>query len=98
MSRIAAPTCLSFRAASIALADPRSPYGGHQQRDIEARSPQEVQQYLEGKGMGSAKAAELNHFPGPLHVLQLADKMQLTPEQKTRTEKIYAGMQLEART
>ena len=29
-------------------------------------SPQEVKQYLSGAGMGYAKAAELNHFPGPM--------------------------------
>jgi len=98
MSRIAAFGNLLFLAASIAMADQLSPYVGQQQREIKALSPQEVQQYLEGKGMGFAKAAELNHFPGPLHVLQLAETLQLTPEQKTRTEKIYAGMQLEART
>jgi Spy/CpxP family protein refolding chaperone len=98
MSRIAGLGCLLFLAASIALADQPSPYAGQQQREIKALSPQEVQQYLEGKGMGFAKAAELNHFPGPLHVLQLADKLQLTRGQKTQTEKIFATMQLKAST
>jgi len=97
MSRTAAIGCLLFFAAAIAVADQISPYVGQQQRELKALSPQEVQQYLEGKGMGFAKAAELNHFPGPLHVLELADKLQLTPQQKTQSEKIYSAMQSEVK-
>jgi Spy/CpxP family protein refolding chaperone len=96
MSRIAALACLLFLAANIALADQPSPYAGQQLREIKALAPQDVQQYLEGKGMGLAKAAELNHFPGPMHVLQFEGKLQITPEQKTQTEKIFAAMQLES--
>lgn len=57
-------------------------------QDIKALSPQEQKQYLEGAGMGFAKAAELNHFPGPMHVLELADQLGLTIEQITTTEKL----------
>jgi len=97
MSRTAAIGYLVVFAAAIALADQPSPYLGQEQRELKALSPQDVEQYLEGKGMGFAKAAELNHFPGPLHVIELADKLQLTPQQKTQSEKIYGAMQSEAR-
>ncbi len=97
MSKFTAIGCLLFFAAAIAEADQISPYVAQQQRELKALSPQEVQQYLEGKGMGFAKAAELNHFPGPLHVLELADRLQLTQEQKTQSEKIYSAMQSEAK-
>ena len=30
--------------------------------------------------MGLALAAELNGYPGPLHVIELADSLRLTPE------------------
>jgi hypothetical protein len=30
-------------------------------------------QYLNGEGMGFAKPAEMNHYPGPRHVLQNAE-------------------------
>ena len=93
MSKIAVIGYSVFLFANITLADQPSPYVGLQQREIKALSPQETQEYLEGKGMGFAKAAELNHFPGPLHVLQLADKLGLTPEQWARTEQIRAAMQ-----
>jgi Spy/CpxP family protein refolding chaperone len=60
-------------------------------------SPAEVKQYLSGAGMGYAKAAELNHFPGPMHVLELADKLQLSPDQRTQTERLMLAHKAEAR-
>ena len=59
-----------------------NPYAGDQARDIKALSQQEVKQYLSGAGMGFARAAELNRYPGPMHVLELSDQLALTPEQR----------------
>ena len=73
------------------------PYTGEESRNIKSLSQQEVAGYLAGKGMGFAKAAELNGYPGPAHVLELADKLALTPAQKARTEEIFGQMQLRAR-
>lgn len=87
----------SLIAAALAYGNPASPYAADQHREIKALSAQEMQDYLDGKGMGLAKAAELNHFPGPLHVLELADKLKLTTEQKQRSQKIFAHMQHEAK-
>ena len=67
---------LSF-SATAAL----SPYVGQQQRHIKSLSKQEIAGLLEGKGMGLAKAAELNHFPGPKHVLEISEKLNLSEEQ-----------------
>ncbi len=78
-------------------ADRRTPYSGQEQRDIKALSPEEIQGYLEGKGLGLAKAAELNHYPGPAHVLELAGKLDLTDEQRKKTEKIFSEMQSNAK-
>ena len=85
-------------AASIASAAPPSPYAGEQQRDIKALSSREVQDYLQGRGMGFAKAAELNNYPGPAHVLELADRLQLTEEQKAHTKRIHAAMETGAKS
>jgi len=46
--------------------------------------------------MGLAKAAELNGYPGPAHVLELAAQLDLTPEQKTKTEFLFKKMQARA--
>ena len=61
-----------------ATAQTTSPYAGQQQRTIKALSDQEIADLLEGRGMGLAKAGELNSYPGPLHVLQLADRLELS--------------------
>jgi len=74
-----------------------SPYAGEQSRTIKSLSQQEVADYLSGKGMGFAKAAELNGYPGPAHVLELADELKLSPMQKARTEEIFGRMQARAR-
>ncbi len=97
MSNIAGIGGLFLLATSIALANEPSPYVNQQGREIKALSPQDTQDYLDGKGMGFAKAAELNHFPGPAHVLQFLDKLELTGEQLARTERIRAEMEQDAK-
>jgi hypothetical protein len=53
--------------------------------------------YLSGAGMGYAKAAELNHFPGPMHVLELADKLGLSAEQRATTKQLMDQHKRQAR-
>jgi Spy/CpxP family protein refolding chaperone len=69
-----------------------SPYSGQESREIKALSAEEVSALLAGKGSGFAKAAELNGFAGPAHVLELASELQLTGEQRARTEALFASM------
>lgn len=76
--------------------DPVSPYRGQETREIKALSAQEVSDLLAGKGMGFAKAAELNGYPGPKHVLELAGPLVLTPEQVEGTRAIFNDMQARA--
>jgi Spy/CpxP family protein refolding chaperone len=72
-------------------------YRGEESRDIKALSSEEVAQYLAGAGMGYAKAAELNHFPGPMHVLEFADRLGLSSEQRAATEKLMQAHKAQAR-
>lgn len=72
------------------------PYAGQQTRQIKALSESEIQGYLNGEGMGFAKAAELNRFPGPRHVLDLADRLALTPEQEAKTQTLFEEMRTRA--
>ncbi|TAM43482.1 MAG: hypothetical protein EPN55_13560 [Gammaproteobacteria bacterium] len=81
---------------AVSAAPPAS-YAGQEQREIKALSPEEVKDYLAGKGMGLAKAAELNRYPGPAHVLELAGPLRLSADQKRRTEAVFNAMQVEAR-
>jgi len=57
------------------------PYAGQETRTVTSLSQDEVDGFLAGKGMGLARPAELNGFPGPAHTLELADKLNLTPRQ-----------------
>lgn len=77
-------------------APPTTPYAGQETREIKSLSPEDVQAYLAGKGMGLAKAAELNGYPGPAHVLELAGRLQLTDEQRARTQALFAAMESKA--
>lgn len=72
-------------------------YAGQQARDIKALSDDEVKQYLSGAGMGYAKPAELNGHPGPMHVLELADKLALTEAQREATRRLMDEHKAEAR-
>jgi Spy/CpxP family protein refolding chaperone len=42
--------------------------------------------------MGLAKAAELNSYPGPMHVLQFGKELDLSDAQRAATEALYAEM------
>lgn len=80
-----------------ACASTNSPYVGQETRGIKALSSDEVSGLLAGKGMGLAKSAELNGYPGPLHVLELSRELRLTDEQKSRTDTVFAAMQANAK-
>jgi Spy/CpxP family protein refolding chaperone len=90
--------CALVLFAGAASCHAQSPYVGQELRDIKALSPQEVSDYLSGKGMGLAKAAELNGYPGPAHVLELAVQLELTVEQRAKTEALFQKMQSSAVT
>ena len=73
-----------------------SPYAGQEKREIKALSQEDVEGYLTGQGMGFAKAAELNHYPGPKHVLELARELLLEKEQIDQTKEAYDRMHKDA--
>ncbi len=80
-----------------AIANAPSPYVGLAQRPIRALSDAEQADLLSGRGMGLALAAELNGWPGPLHVLELADRLGLTEAQREGSERLAAAMRERAR-
>ena len=73
-----------------------SPYAGEEKRAVKTLSEEERQALLQGEGMGLAKAAELNHYPGPRHVLDLAAPLQLSEAQRAEARTIYERMHREA--
>ncbi|MEO7761835.1 MAG: hypothetical protein ABIS68_07980, partial [Casimicrobiaceae bacterium] len=65
-------------------------------RELKALSASEVSALLAGKGMGLAKSAELNGYPGPAHVLELKSELQLSADQQMRTEALFQAMEAKA--
>lgn len=79
-------------SVSTSVAAPVSPYAGEEAREVKALSTEETKSYLSGEGMGLAKAAELNGYPGPSHVLALGADLGLAPEQRRQTEMLFGAM------
>lgn len=72
------------------------PYAGMQTREIKALSGEEMSDLKAGRGMGLALAAELNGYPGPRHVLDLASQLSLSDDQRTRIQQLFDSMKAEA--
>lgn len=94
-------TFVLFAAASAGAwaqhAGHSAPYAGLQAREIKALSAEDTQALLQGQGMRLALAAELNGYPGPLHVLEHAQALQLTPAQSSQTQALLARHKAQAR-
>ncbi len=84
-------------AAGGAAAQTATPYAGQQDRAIASLSQADIDALLAGQGWGLAKPAELNGYPGPAHVLELADELGLSADQRRQIEAVFAEMQAEAR-
>lgn len=76
---------------------PAQPYAGLQDRQIRALAPERVDDLLAGRGAGYALAAELNQYPGPRHVLDMAGDLRLSTEQKQTVAGLFGAMEREAR-
>jgi len=74
----------------------QTPYAGFQQREVKALSDQQLSDLRAGRGMGLALPGEMNGYPGPLHVLELADQLQLNAEQRQRVQQLFEAMKAEA--
>ena len=83
-------------STASSMAQTTSPYAGQQERTIKALSNRDTGDLLEGCGMGLAKAGELNSYPGPLHVLQLAEQLELSDPQRAATNLLYSKMREQA--
>lgn len=75
----------------------QSPYIDRPASSIKALTPDEVAGYLAGSGMGFALAAELNGYPGPRHVLDLADSLGIDTQRRAAIQTIFDDMNAEAR-
>src|SRR5437773_10198099 len=51
----------------------------------------------EGRGFGLAFAADQNGYPGPMHVLELRDRLTLTTDQEAKARELMHAMLAESR-
>lgn len=92
-----------FMTALIPLLATAQPHHGegelHPVADLRHLEQGQLQGLLSGAGMGQAKAAELNGYPGPKHAIELSRELALTPAQvdqlrDLKTETIARAMAL----
>lgn len=87
-------------APAIAPAQDRSghasPYAGFESRAIKSLSEADLEELRRGGGWGLALAAELNGIPGPAHLLELREEIQLSAGQVTAIRQILDQMRTEA--
>lgn len=87
---------LALLLASPVSGQEPSPYAGTGSDSVRTLTTEEVRQLLSGDGMGLARPAELNGYPGPRHVLDLADSLDLSPLQRAGTERLFGTMREDA--
>ncbi len=97
MTRMLALLTATVAAVSLASAEEaHQPYKGFEVREITSLSDQDIEALREGSGWGLALPAELNGFPGPAHVLELADQLGLSVDQKQAVSSIFEAMRVDA--
>ena len=73
----------------------QQPYAGLQNRSIKTLSDQQIADLNDGRGMGLALAAELNGYPGPIHAIELAEQLRLSPDQVDKLKSLFEAMKAE---
>ncbi|HEX9703392.1 MAG TPA: hypothetical protein VGA19_11120 [Rhodospirillales bacterium] len=92
---VALAFCVAIGPTAAGLA--AGPYAGQEKRAVSTLSDDDAADLLAGRGWGLAKPAELNGYPGPRHVLDLAGELGLNDAQKNAVAAIYRKMLTAAR-
>src|SRR4051812_41686823 len=86
---------LAVTLFGVGAAFAQTPYAGMQMRSIKALSDQQIAELRAGRGMGLALAAELNGYPGPSHLIELAEKIDLSDVQLNAARGMFEAMRAE---
>lgn len=89
---------LIFLTVSLTYANEsyKSKYVGQENRKIKSLSLDDIKELKKGAGWGLAKAAELNGYPGPSHVLKMKEKINLSNQQEKKIETVFINMKEKA--
>lgn len=69
-----------------------SGYAGQEKRPIKSLSENDIAELRAGSGWGLAKTAELNGVPGPRHLLEMKEQIDLSSDQIKSIEKLFNEM------
>ena len=96
-SAVAFASLVALTSAAIAQSSHshQQPYAGLETRAVKSLSDQQIDDLRAGRGMGLALPAELNGYPGPVHVLDHADALKLTPAQREHIQGLLQSMKAE---
>ena len=83
-------------ASAPASAQHAAPYAGMQTRSVKGLTDQQIADLQAGRGMGLALPAELNGYPGPSHVIELAEQLGLSPDQLASARRLFEAMKADA--
>lgn len=84
---------LILAALSVtAAAQEPSSESADQDDSIKSLTGRDLQGLRNGQGMGAGRVAELNGYPGPRHVLELANELELSDGQIEQTQLAFAEM------
>ena len=91
--------CLSASLAALLVASTlpaEAQQAGHKGGDPQAMQAREFRNLQQGRGMGMGRVAELNGYPGPKHVLEHAEALELSEGQIERSREIMSRVKSRA--
>jgi hypothetical protein len=92
LTRIVTASLVVLPLAAAVAAQHEHPATAGAATATSALTAEAVQQLLNGDGMGLARPAEMNQYPGPKHVLELKQQLGITVEQERKVEQIRQQM------
>jgi len=95
--------CCLFAFATLAFLFPVAAFQGHHEAAIaqaahHALLEQEREALEQGQGFGMALVADRNGYPGPKHILELQQELELTPAQEEQVRSLFERMHAQAVT
>lgn len=88
--------CVVGLSGTTAFSQERSKYAGQETREVKGLSTDDIDELRNGRGWGLAKSAELNGYPGPSHVLEMKEKLGLSPGQEQKVRALFDKMKTAA--
>ena len=98
MTAYAAFCTVAFSISPDAVAQnaPEAGHQGNRHQSMQAMQTREFNNLQQGRGMGMARVAETNGYPGPMHVLEHAEALELTDGQIERTRELKTRVRTRA--